>query len=351
MNRAELMGVLKKVMSGVEDKNTLLEGANSFMFDDEWIKTFNDEISVSYPFKSGIKCLVKAQEFFRVLSRINSDEIKMILLDDGKVQMSGGKTVLKMVSSDSSSILSLVDNLALGDVKWHKLPKDFVSALSIVSGFATTNTAMTPLCGVSIARDGLAASDRMKAGFYPLEFRSLKGDLVLPIGSVKELIKFVDLEEFSVGESWVHFKAKSGLQFSVRKLNADFPRDAIKNFLNFDETDEKQYVFPSGLLESIERASVMSFATQEGSEYVELSLDAKGNMIVSGAKQYGELKDKIVKDAKWSFPEDVTLKVQPAHFAALLALGNQFYLKDNKYILMKSATFECILALIIATKD
>jgi hypothetical protein len=74
-------------------------------------------------------------------------------------------------------------------------------------------------------------------------------------------------------------------------------------------------------------------------------------MIVSGAKQYGELKDKIVKDAKWSFPEDVTLKVQPAHFAALLALGNQFYLKDNKYILMKSATFECILALIIATKD
>jgi len=346
MKRLELLAALKRVMPGVEEKNTLLEGANSFMFDGEWIKTFNDEISVSYPFDSGVECLVKAQEFFKILSRIEADEIKILMLDDGKLQMSGGKTVLKMVSSDSSSLIKLVDNLALSGIKWDKLPKDFLKALKLSADFAATNKAFSSLCGVSFGNDGLAASDRIRAGFYKLKTRGIKEDFVLSTGSVRELIKFEELEEFSIGESWIHFKDKNGLLFSVRKIVVDFPREAIKKFLDFEGVDDHVYSFPDSLKHSVERASVLSYSNDEGTEYVELSTDSKGNMIVSGAKQYGEIKEKIVKDAKWSFPKDVVLKIDPKVLIDLLGLGNEFYLKENRYILLRHGDFESIISLV-----
>lgn len=346
MKRLELLEALKRVMPGVETKSSLLEGADSFMFDGEWIKTFNDEISASYPFDSGIKCLVKAQEFFKILSRIEADEIKMVMLDDGKLQMSGGKTVLKMVSSDSSSLVKLVDNLALAGIKWNKLPKDFLKALKLSADFAATNKAFSSLCGVSFGNDGLAASDRIRAGFYKMKIREFKEDFVLSTGSVRELVKFEALEEFSLGDSWVHFKDKNGLQFSTRKVVVDFPRAAIKKFLDFEGVDDHVYSFPANLGHSVERASVLSYSNDEGSEYVELSMDQKGNMIVAGAKQYGEIKEKIAKDDKWSFPKDAVLKIDPKVLIDLLSLGNEFYLKENRYILLRHGDFESIIALV-----
>jgi len=347
MKRTELLEALRKVMPGVEEKNALLEGADSFMFDDKWVKTFNNEISASYPFDSGIKCLVKAQEFFKVVSRIESDEIKMIMLDDGKLQLSGGKTTLKMVSSDSSSILALVDNLALDGIKWVKLPANFISALRLTSSFATTDKAYSSLCGVSVARDGLAASDRFRAGFYSMEVRSLKKEIVLPIGAVTELIKFEDVDEFSVGEAWIHFKSKTGLQFSMRQVKIDFPRQAIREFCSVDPSVlGEKYSFPEKLSQSIEMASILTFSN-EGSEYIDLTLDAKDNLLVTGAKQYGEIKEKILKDDKWSFPKNVTLKINPKLLNRMLSLGRDFYLKENRYLLIKEGDFESILALVV----
>ena len=97
MKRIELLDALRKVMPGIGEKNILLEGADSFMFDGGWLKTYNDSISVSYPFNSGIKCLVKAQELFKLLNLLETDEVKILILSDGKFQLSSGNTTLKTI--------------------------------------------------------------------------------------------------------------------------------------------------------------------------------------------------------------------------------------------------------------
>lgn len=347
MKRLELLEALKNVMPGVEEKNTLLQGADSFMFDGKWIKTFNNEISASYPFDSGIKCLVKAQEFYKILSLIDTDEIKMTMLSDGKLQLAGGKTVLRMVSIDSSSIRELVDNLSIDSIKWNKLPKDFIKALDVTSGYATNNKAYPSLCGISLGRDGLVATDKIRAGFYSLEFRSLKKEVLLPIGAANNLVKFDDLEEFSVADSWIHFRTKKGLQFSTRKVDVEFPRQGIKNLLTFEDVDKTVYSFPVNLTNSINKASVFSFSDDSGAVYIELSVKENGNLIVSGAKQYGDVEDFYEPDGKWSFPKGVTLKIMPKMLSDLLSLGNEFYVKEERYLLARFGTFDCIISLVV----
>jgi len=347
MKKAELLKALAMVMPGVGEKSTLLEGANSFMLDGDWVKTFNDEISVSFPFPVGVKCMVKAQEFFKIVSRIDSEDIRMVILDDGRLQLSGGKTTLKMVSSDPKGILALVDNLSLSSVDWVKLPADFKKALNVCSGFAATNSARIGLYGVSVGRDGLTASDGVKAGFYSMEIPSLESPFIIPTGSVRELLKFGDVSEFALGDSWIHFKSTEGVTFSARKVGAEFPRERIRDLINFDNAEKKVYSFPPDLVQSVLTASVMSCSTDSGVEYVDISLDKKGNLIVSGAKSFGEVKDKILPDKSWDFPEGVIFKINPANLAAMFSLGREFYIKEKKYMLMKVGDFESILALSI----
>jgi DNA polymerase III sliding clamp (beta) subunit (PCNA family) len=345
MNRIDLVNALRMVMPGIGDKNVLLEGSSSFMFDGDWVKTFNDEISVSYPFKTGLKCLVKAKEFYDVLSKMESEEIKLDLLKDGKLQLSSGKTVLKMASLDISSLAALVNNLSLENIKWRPLSENFLKGLDICSQFASTDTSFSSLCGVSVDDDGLIASDRTRAGFYRLLVKTTE-DFILRIGSVKDLIKFKSISQFSVGESWIHFRDEDGVCFSVRKYKVEFPRDTIKKFMDFDNAGE-EYCFPEELKSSIERASVMAFSTKEGNEYVSLSLDKKGDLIVTGSKEFGEIEERIIKSKDWSFPRETTIQVNPACLLSSLSIGRKFFIKENQFLLMKNGNLESVIALIV----
>ena len=141
MKRVELINTLKKVLPGVEDKS-IIEGANSFFFDEKWVKTFNDSIAVSYPFETGLKCSVKAQEFFKVVSKIESEDVRMVLLEDGRLQLSAGKTVVKMASMEADTILKAVDNLSLLCLKWETLPKDFLRMVRFASKYSSSRIAL-----------------------------------------------------------------------------------------------------------------------------------------------------------------------------------------------------------------
>ena len=126
----------------------------------------------------------------------------------------------------------MVDNLALDSVSWINLPEDFSKALSFSSQFASSASVYSSLCGVSLASNGLVASDKIKAGFYRMDI-DINDEIVVPIKSVMELAKVSNLSEFSYGDSWIHFRNEEGLCFSTRKMDVDFPRQAIEVFLIF----------------------------------------------------------------------------------------------------------------------
>ncbi len=344
MDRLKLVDALQKVMPGIGEKETLLEGTSSFMFDNEWIKTFNDTISVSYPFKSDIKCLIKAQELFKILNKMESAEITMIV-EGEKLSISSGTTNLKMIITDSTNISSLVDNLSLESSEWTELPESFSIGLKSVAIFAATNKAYESLCNVSIDADGMIASDNFRAGWYHVDINMSEG-FILPIEAIKNLIHIDLLTEYTQNDAWAQFRNKENLYFSVRKISTDFPRDAIKNFLDFDFIkDSVEYSFPEKIKSAVERAAILSIVNPDGKEFIEIGLDKKGNLLVKGSKQFGEIEDKIAPDKKWKFPKDLLLKIDPRYFGDMLSIHNKFYIRDDKYLLMRNSNFDSIVAL------
>ena len=351
MNRTVLIEGLKKVMPGVGEKEALIEGASSFLFEDEWIKTFNDSISVSFPLNIGVSCLVKAKELFMILNKLDSEEVKLLVLDDGKFMLSGGKTTLKMPMANLDTFeTAIVDNISLAEAEWDAIPEDFMKGLKMCSLFASTNPAMPDLGGVSIGKDGVISTDNYRASWFHGEYPDIDGldeEIMLPIRAIKELIKINDLIEFSFGASWCHFRDKNGLCFSIRKLAVDFPREDIKEFLNFEGFDKnEEYRFPATIAKSVERASILSSLTDAGREYVEIGLDKKGNLIITGSRQYGEIKEKISPSSEWSFPKDVLLKINPGYFTDFVSVDRKFYSRENKFIMMRSGEFDVIVSLV-----
>jgi DNA polymerase III sliding clamp (beta) subunit (PCNA family) len=224
------------------------------------------------------------------------------------------------------------------------LPADFTNGLALVEGFAATNSAFPARCGVSIGPDGLAATDGFRAGFYEMSI-PVEDESILPIKAVGEILKFGNMESFSSVEGWLHFRSQDGVLFSVRKRKGDFPREGIKNLLNFDGLGAP-FLFPEDMIKSLDRAAVLSSAGENGGEFVLLSLDPKGNLIIHGERQFGEINEKFLKSDKWSFPPGASLKVNPNFLMNILSQGREYYPKDDRYLLFKSGKFAGVIALV-----
>ena len=344
VNRLAFVEALNKVMPGIEKEAILLEGANSFMFDEDWIKTFNDSISVSYPFRTGVKCLIKAEEFFKVLSKLEVDEVEMEV-NDNKLVLKAGNTRIKMVMMKEDLFL-LGDSLFREDNKWFALSDKFKEALRSCVMVSTSDQMYSNLWGVSIGKDGLISSDNFRAAWYHL---NMEEEFVLPVNAAKELARIEDLIEYSQNEAWVHFHNKKGLCFSTRKINNNFPRNDIKGLLDSSKfSDEDLYIFPKGMVKLVERVSIFASPLQDREdEYIQIQLDEEGNLLIKGLREFGEIEDKIPPDGIWKFPVDFILTINPKYLWSMLSVGNEFYLSENNLILIKGANFDGAISLVM----
>ena len=89
IQKKELLDSLKACMPGIETGSAVLQGADSFVFHDGKIFTYNDSISVTVPIKNdglleeGLEGCVKAEEFFKIISKFPADEIKFSVTEKG----------------------------------------------------------------------------------------------------------------------------------------------------------------------------------------------------------------------------------------------------------------------------
>ena len=90
INRKELLENLKMAMPGIETGTAKLQGADTFVFKDGKIFTYNDTISVSVPInqtdliEENIEGAVSAEEFYNIISKLPVEEIKFAVGENGK---------------------------------------------------------------------------------------------------------------------------------------------------------------------------------------------------------------------------------------------------------------------------
>ena len=81
IEKSKMISILKKCLSGVETKdNLLLEGADTLLFDGEYVHTYNDTISVSVKLTesmNGLKGAIKADELYKIISKLLAESLRI----------------------------------------------------------------------------------------------------------------------------------------------------------------------------------------------------------------------------------------------------------------------------------
>lgn len=278
MKRVKLLRALELVKPGVSTKD-VIEQANSFAFLENKIVSYNDEISISYPFEDiGFVGAVKAEELYLFLSKLKHEDID-IEITESELLLTAGK---------SKAGLKLQQNILLpleelGKISaWEKLPDNFVDALTFTHAAASKDMAYPVLTCVHIREDGvIEASDNYKISRFTLGEKMPCSSFLLSAAIIKELINF---EIVAIADSfgWKHFKTKDDVVFSARIFEGVFPN--IDNIILGDK--KAIFTFPKTFKESLERAVVFSKNEYTAEKEIKITISDK-KIKIECASEYG----------------------------------------------------------------
>ena len=341
MKKADLLTAMKAVMLGIDKSSAI--GSDFLLFDENWIRSFKEDISVSFPLETGIRTAVRAEELYKILGKLSTDDVEVTLLEDGKLSVKSGKTIIKMnplQKEQTDTSLEKAWAVQTDDLEWFFLPKGFQEGLELCSFSAGTGPALGVMAGVHFNGDKAISTDNFRISVYAME-EAVPKSFTIPTRVVESLIRLgISFESISLSKAWVHFSNKEGAIFSARILAGEYPSEKILGLFKTMKFDLNQVAmeFPKGLEAPLERAKILAGAEAEGWEslsQIVLSY-SDGNLNVQASKEAGEIIDQV------SWPENhieegIELKVQPDFFKKILGITRQFRMSPTKKSLLFSS--------------
>ena len=290
IEKSKMILILKKCLSGVETKdNLLLEGADTFLFDGEYVHTYNDNISVSVKLAesmNGLKGAIKADELYKIISKLSEEKI-MLSVKDNKWIIKCGKSKIELSMKDDS-VSSFILDLNNQDGEWKELPEDFISSLNCVR--IPCNT--IGFSGVFIKEEKVISTDGIKMNLFSLD-KPMDCFWISDLSAV-EIAKIQGLKKYRVISNWISFESSEEVYFSCRKLNEDnYPYEKIINLIKEykQEKGDLSGELPMIIKKAVDRAFSLSMNVN-GNESVEIAF-AKENIIVRSERSTGKFMEKV----------------------------------------------------------
>lgn len=305
IQKKELVESLKMCMPGIETGSNTIQGADSFIFHNGKIFTYNDNISVTVPvnqdglLEEGIEGCVKAEEFFKIISKFPSDEIKFTVTEKGTWLLKCGKAKAEMTLLDfdfESRINSITP-----EENWTDLNEDFIQGI----GFCKMSANKTQVSGIYFSGKDIISTDGNQMNSYTLKEVELPAFWISD-NSANELLKLKNLIGMQLQGPWAHFKAEDGTIFSIKTLQSqNYPFERIKNVIDVSDPAKATLHarFPKELFNAIDRAVSFSIDISEHSA-VRLVI-AKDKIEVSSERSSGKYSEKI------SWEEDIDSDFEP----------------------------------------
>jgi len=281
IKKQELQTALEAVKPGLSNNEKLIEQATSFAFINKHVVTYNDQIAVRYPISINITGAVRADELYKLVSKLKDEEIEISVDEaDNMLHLECGRS--KAGIRLESEIKLPLDEL--GNSKdWVKLPETFLPALKMIQPFAADDMSKPVLSNIYINGRYLTASDDfriMRVDIGNGGKKAFKEAVLLPATAVKSLTRY-PIAEFCETAGWAHFRAGNGLIFSCRTDAGEFPD--VSEFLNVEGVELK---LPSLTKEILERAGIFSKAESIRDEQVIVSVKNR-RIIFKGEGDYG----------------------------------------------------------------
>jgi len=332
INRKELLHVLNLVQPGL-DKSETVEQSNTFVFQDEQVFTFNDEVAVIVDYKTDFEGAVQAEELYKLLSKVPEEEMELV----------GSENELKVKGKKARAGIRFNSEIELPieeigkPKKWHELPENFLEGLQMCV-FSTATTGLASVLGCVHVKDDIVEScdDFRLTEFVMSAELNEEDELLIPAGPAKHLIAN-KVTEYATTDGWLHFRDGDGLRFACRTIDGDFPD--LEDLLKVSGT---QVTLPDDLKPMLDRAGI--FTTEEFGKNERVDIEMKkGALIVSGEGPAGWYKERT--KVKFSSDTGIKFAVQPRFLIQVVDLLDTVLIGKSK-LLLKGDGFKHVVALL-----
>ncbi len=279
VKRDGLLKCLAAVDAGLSLKE-VIEQSSCYVMQKGRMWTFNDNIACSVALPDGMKdmeCAIPAEEFRNLLSKLNEDDLDVSLGGEG-AHRSEDQLLLRMKRRRAGIRVQLSVSLPVGEVKtpeeWVSVPEGFVDAVEAVGQVAGKGEELFALCCVHITPKGFEACDNYQAIRYRLP-TGLSGSVLVKRDDLVKIAK-LEVEQWALSKSWLHFRNSSGLEMSCRRWDQSYP-----DLGSLLKVEGREGVLPKGLGEAIGRAEVFVNARDDS---IGLTIDLNSSRLLLRAE-------------------------------------------------------------------
>ena len=327
LNKHDFLSAMKKAMPGVEKNKSILQGADTFIFHDGFIHTYNDTISVSVHFpitnkaNENVSAAIKAKDFYDLISRYEGDSITIIPKNDMWI----------VKSENARAELTLLENNLIeriqginGKFKWSDIPERFFEGMQLCNF-----SSKSQLSGLFCSDNVMISADELKINYYKLD-ETFINSFWINNDAVSELLKLQNPKKYYVSDSWVHFMTEDKTIFSCKRLvQENYPYDKIVNLVESHKKEKSDIAneLPNKLIDAVNRAAALS-QNIESFDTVKLTF-TKDHIEVFSQRPSG----KYTENVPWEkpFKKDISpikIYVDYAMIQNGIKYSKSFYLKS-----------------------
>lgn len=290
MNRQVIVNALENVSSGISSSlvGGLVDQNQHYIFWKGRVRTFNDEILLTYPLDIGIEKAAVRLELFSLLKNTKVKEVqieeteKEILIHSKKI--SAG--VLKEDEIKSPAIEVKLPK------EWKKTPVDLSEAVKFCLTSISENMSMPQFTAIHFNGRYVESSDNYRITRHSLS-SSFEKNLLVAGRYLKEFVNGA-YTQYAVNDNWIHFKNEEGKTYSCRVMKGmDFPD--TKSMITKEGTTIN---LPKNLPDILMRTFVFT-EEEKGRTKSDLNVKVtKGKIVLSTKNSYGWIQEKTKSDYK-----------------------------------------------------
>lgn len=282
LNREKFIRALDNVSPGLASKE-IIEQSNCFVFKDKKVFSFNDEVSVCYPFDIDFEGVIPAKQLLGILNRSNDEELELTLTGD-KLRIKG-KTFSANITL-SHQIKLPIDSVNIPDT-WTKFPDGMLLKFESCQLSVGHDMAKPILTCIHWEDKVVESCDNHRVSRFDTEHDGPAESLCIPGKSLNALIKNYRPVEYSYSPEWIHFKNENGSIYSVRLFSGTYPN--MLPILSISSSE--QIEFPAGLADVLFRSEVLADVSTPTPEAVIIIKDKK--ITVSSSSEAGEFTESL----------------------------------------------------------
>lgn len=316
INKITLEKALETVKPGLSNKE-IIEQSTYFIFSNQRVFTYNDEISISYPFDGfgEFQGAVRSKEIYDLLKKFKKEEVS-VEITDSEIVFTSGKTKAGILYQSEIKLPS--DCLDLEGKKWKKVSDDFIEGMKFCINCCSNDASRPVLTCLHLTSDFIESSDSYRIYQFNIG-KNPTLNVLLPKIPAQEVIK-TDFTHICVENDWVYFK-KDQLWLMSRILTENYP-DTSPLFINEGE----KITFPKSISEGLERLQVFAKRDIKMDEIISVEIVQK-QLTLRAESDFGWIEEKSNIQFKG---EDCKFNIDPNFLAQAIQNQTNCIIKEPK---------------------